>query len=198
MPHETRYLKGRIYSADQVAQHGELMRDMQHSNSLASHLVLRLGRKPLQGHVFKSLCKELRSLARSMTLQIFLCEQIADSGLHKHYDRIDVTLGTTCDFCLENGQAQRPQNHDAGSLKLMPNQACALQLHHLSRLITTVAHGVSHASLPMASNAEHLLCSLAALSQALSRQRRHMELISVRQPTEIKIEFDLRDVCPDC
>ena len=191
-------MKRRVYSAAQVAQHTQLILDLQKSNAMASHLMLRLGRMRLQHHRFKALCEEITSLARSMTLQIFLCEQIASSGGHEHYDVINVILGTTCDYCLESGMTRRLQNNEPHSEVLIPSQAWAIQVERLSGLMISVAHNVSQTFFSPRRTVEQSLRSLAGLSKVLSRQRRHLERISVRQSTEIKVIEDLSAVCPDC
>ena len=159
--------------------------------------MLRLGRMPLQHHRFKPLCEELTSLERSMTLQIFLCEQLADSGVHNHYDVIDLNLGTTCDYCLESGKTPILQNNNPHSEVLTSSPAWPIQVERLAGLMISVAHNVFRHSFSSRS-LEQLLRSLAGLSKVLSRQRRHMEHISVGQPTKININYDLSDVCPDC
>ncbi len=151
----------------------------------------------LQHHRFDALSGELTSLARSMTLQIFLCEQIADSGVHKHYGVINVILDTTCDYCLENGKPRNPQNNEPPSGLLIPSPAWAIQVEQLFQLMTSVAHDVSESSLPRRS-VERSLRSIAGLSKILSRQRRHMQRISVRRPTEMNVIDDCSPACPDC
>jgi hypothetical protein len=152
----------------------------------------------LQDHQFKALCEELESLTRSMTLQIFLCEQIAGSGVHKHYDVINVIIGTTCDYCLESGKTRELQNSESDSDVLIPSQAWAIQVERLSGLIMSVAHNVSQKSFLPRRTVEQSLRSLAGLSKLLSRQRRHLEQISVPQPTKINVIEDRSAVCRDC
>ncbi len=152
----------------------------------------------LQHHLFKALCEDLTALERSMTLQIFLCEQIAGSGVHKHYDVINVILGTTCDYCLESGKARKPKNNEADSEVLIPSQAWAIQVERLSGLMISVAHSVSQTSFSPRRTVETSLRCLAGLSKVLSRQRRHLEQISVGRPTAIKVIEDRSTVCPDC
>jgi hypothetical protein len=168
------------------------------SNARASHVMLRLGRMDLQQHHFRSLFEELISVVNVMTLQIFLCEQVADSGVHKHYDIINAVLGTTCDFCLENGTSKLQKN-DPELNVMRPNHAWAIQVDGLSELMISVARDVSHAFsfLPKRS-VEQSIRSLSVLSKALARQRRHLEQFSVRRPTEIIVIVDQSDVCPDC
>jgi len=189
-------LKRRVYSAAQVAQHTQLILDVQKSNAIASHLLLRIGRVRSQPQ-FTALCAELTSLERSMTLQMFLCEQIAGNG-RKHYDIIILTFGTTCDYCLENGETRKLENNEPHSETLIPSRAWAIQLERLFGLMISVAHNVSQSSFSPRRSVEQSLRSLAGLSKVLSRQRLHLEQISVRRPTEIKVIEDRSAVCPDC
>ena len=189
-------MKRRIYTSAQVTQHAQLILDLQKSNALASHLVLQLGRMRLQHHRFKALCDQLASLVRSMTLQMFLCEQVAGSGVHEHYDAINLVFGTTCDYCLESGRTGK--NNEPHAEALIPTQAWAIQVERLSELTTSVAHNVSQTSFAPRRTVEQSLRSLAGLSKVLSRQRRHMEHISVPQPTKINVIEDHSTVCPDC
>jgi hypothetical protein len=187
-----------MYSAARVAQHTQLAQDLQKSNARASHIILRLGGMRLQHHQFKSLCEEFVSLVRLMTLQIFLCEQVAGSGVREHYDVINVILGTTCDYCLENGKTRKLQNNEPQLKVLRPNQAWAIQVEGLSELMISVARNVSEASFLPKRTVEQSIRSLAVLSKVLSRQRRHLEQFSVRRPTEIRVIGKRSDVCPDC
>jgi hypothetical protein len=191
-------LNPRVYISAQVAQHLQLTEDLQKSNARASHLMLRLGRMPLQHHRFKALCEDLTSLERSMTLQIFLCEQLADSRAHKRYDVINVILGTTCDYCLESGKTPKLQNNTPHSEVLTASPAWPIQVERLSGLMISLAHNVSQTSFSPRRTVEQSLRSLARLSTVLSRQRRHMEHISVPQPTKINFIEDHSTVCPDC
>ena len=152
-------MKRRVYSAAQVAQHAQFILDVQKSNAVASHLVLRLG--PVRSHPqFKALCAELSSLARSMTLQMSFCEQIVGSSVHEYYDVINVILGTTCDYCLESGKTRKVQSNKTHSEVLTPSQAWAIQVERLSGLTISVAHNVSQTSfLP-----ETDRCSVASLA----------------------------------
>jgi hypothetical protein len=155
-------------------------------------------RRAFSHRQFKALCAELTSLARSMTLQMFFCEQIAGSGIQESYDVINVIFGTTCDYCLESGKTRKLQNNASPSEVLIPSQAWAIQVERLSGLMILVAHNVSQTSFSQRCTVEQSLRSLASLGKALSRQRRHMEQISVRQPTKINVIEDRSDVCPDC
>ena len=190
-------MKCRVYTSAQVAQHTQLILDLQQSNARASHLMLRLGRMPLQHHRFKALCEDLTSLERSMTLQIFLCEQIVDSGLHKHYDVINVVFHATCDYCLESGKPRKLQDNNPHLEVLISSPAWAIQVERLYGLMISVAHNVSQTSCPPR-RVEQALRSLSGLSKVLSRQRRHLQQISVRLPTKIKVIHDRSTVCPDC
>jgi hypothetical protein len=160
--------------------------------------MLRLSRMPLQHHRFKALCQELTSLGRSMTLQLSLCEQIADRGVHKHYAIINVILRTTCDYCLESGNTRKLHNGNSDSEVLISSPAWAFQVEQLSGLMISLAHKVSQTSFSPSRSVEPLLRSLAGLSTALSRQRRHMEHTSVCQRTEMNVIVDNSTVCPDC
>ncbi len=191
-------LTHRIHSAAQVAQHAQLMVNLQKSNAFASHLMLRLCRMRLQHHQVKALCEELTCLTRSMTLQMFLCEQIANSGIHKHYDIINVIIGTTCDYCLESGKTRKLQSSEPHSGGLIPSQAWTIQVEGLSALIIPVAHNVSQTSSLPRHTVEQSLRALAGLSKLLSRQRRHLEQISAPQTTKINVIQDRGAVCPDC
>jgi hypothetical protein len=149
----------------------------------------------LQDHV---LWEELASVVRSMSSQLFLCEQIAFSGVHKHWDVINLILGTACDYCLESGETRKLQNNQPDAEVLIPSEAWAIQVVQLSGLIISVAHNVSQNSLLSRGAAERSLCSLEAFSKVLSRQRRHLDQISFRQPTKINVIDDRSPVCPDC
>ena len=188
-------MKRRVYNVAQVAQHSQLILDLEWSNAIASHLMLRLGRMRLQDHV---LWEELASVVRSMSLQLFLCEQIAFSGVHKHWDVINLILGTTCDYCLESGETRKLQNNQPDAQVLKPSEAWAIQVVQLSGLIISVAHKVSQNSLLSRGAVERSLCSLAGFSKVLSRQRRHLDQISFRHPTKINVIDDRSAVCPDC
>jgi hypothetical protein len=190
-------MKNGVYSAAQVAQHAELGSDLQKGNAHAAHILLRLGRMPLQLHRFNALCEELTSLGRSMTLQMFLCEQIADSGRGRHYDVINVIFGTTCDRCLESGKAQLRTNRPQAEV-LTSSQAWAIQVERLVGLMILVAHKISQTSSSPRRSVEPALRSFAGLSKLLSRQRRHLQHISVQRPTEINVIEDRGAVCPDC
>jgi hypothetical protein len=133
-----------------------------------------------------------------MTLQMFLCEQIADSGAQKHYDVINVIIGTTCDHCLENGKTRNPQNKESQAGLPISSQAWAIQVEQLFGLTLSVAHNVSQSSFSPRRSVELSLRSMAGLSKVLLRQQRHMQQISVRRPTEIKVVYDRSAACPDC
>jgi hypothetical protein len=191
-------LRGRVYSAAQVSQHTQLILDLQKTNARASHLVLRLGRMCSQPHRFTALVDELNSLVRWMTPQIFLCEQVMGSGVHKRYDVINVILGNTCDHCLESGTTRQRQTNEPHLEELSSSQAWRIQVEELSGLTILVAHSVAQISFSPRRTVDQSLRSLAALSKILSRQRRHMEQISVRQPTAIRVIDDRSAACPDC
>src|SRR5579864_2917324 len=165
---------------------------------MATHLMLRLGRRPLQPHRLTVLVDELNSLVHSISSQIFLCEQIASRGAHEHYDVIKVNLGTTCDHCLENGKTRNLQDDETEPAVLIPSPAWAIQVEQLSSLTISIAHRVSQTSSSPRCNVKSSLRAFAALTKVLSRQRRHMEQMSVRRPTEIEVAEDLSAVCRDC
>jgi len=150
-----------------------------------------------QAH-FNALCAELTSLACSISLQMFLCEQILDAGARQHYKAIDVNLGTVCDFCFESGKKPKRQNNHAHSKVLTAGPTLAIQVEGLSQLVMSVAHNVAQTSFSPTRTVEQSLRCLAVLSKVLSRQRRYMAQISVPQPTAIRINYDMSDVCRDC
>lgn len=180
----------RIYTPAQVAQHTQLMLDLQKNNARTSHLLLRLGRVPLQHHRFEALCEEFTSLERSMTLQIFLCEQIVDSGAHQHYDVVNIMFGC-CDDCLK-------KKNDPNAEALIPTETWAIQVEQLSGLMASVAHYVSEASCSQRCSVEQSLSCLAGLSKVLSRQRRHLQQITIQQPTKLRPIHSYGIRCPDC
>lgn len=191
-------MKSQVYTSAQIAQHTQLSLDLQKSNAAASHILLQLGRMSLQHNRFKALSDELASLVRSMTLQIYWCEQIAGSWVREHPEAEVTVFGVACDVCFKSGLTRTHQINKPYETALEPNEAWAIQVEGLFGLTISVAHKVSQTSFPSRRKVEQSLCSLAPLSKVLLRQRRHLHQISVPQPPKITVIELPSSVCGVC
>ena len=186
------------YTRAQVEQHTELSLDLQRTNARASHLLLRLARlRPSNPH-FKSLCAELASVAELLTLDISFCEGIANNHVSQPFQRIVLTLHTTCVFCEENPVLNYSKKHDDtfGPLTITPTWA--VQLTSLTWLMTRIRQDIfGHSPSPPPETKKFVSC-LNGLYTAIQRQRRHLERIGTQERPDIAVRFDSSEVCRRC
>jgi hypothetical protein len=185
------------YTRAQVEQHTELSLHLQHTNARATHLVLRLARlRPSHPH-FKSLCAELAFLAELITLDISLCEGIANN-VSQPFQRIIVTFQTACDFCEENPDLNSPEK-DAEYLGFMTTSSTwGIQLDSLTRLIMRICHDISGNSPYPARETKKFIRCVNVLYTAVQRQSRHLARIGAQNTPGIEVRSDSSEVCPRC
>jgi len=186
------------YTRAQVEQHTELSLDLQRTNARASHLLLRLARlRPSNPH-FKSLCAELASVAELLTLDISFCEGIANNHVSQPFQRIVLTLHTTCVFCEENPVLNSSKKHDDifGPLTITPTWA--VQLTSLTWLMTRIRQDIFGNSPSPPRETKQLIRCLNELYTAIQRQRRHLERIGTQERPDIAVRFDSSEVCRRC
>lgn len=188
----------RTYTQGQMARHTELGLDLQRANAHAGHLLLRLARLNPDHRRFKSLCAELACVAELMTLQISFCKAIADDGLSQPIERIDVALGTTCDFCEENPGLSSLVKHDKRFPHLTPNPGWTTQLDSLMRLTARIIHDKFGNSFSAGGEMKKSVHCFDELFRGLRRQRRHVKRIASRKMVEILVEHDTSEVCDRC
>jgi hypothetical protein len=186
------------YTRAQLEQHTELSLHLQRTNARASHLLLRLARlRPGNPH-FKSLCAELASVAELLTLDTSFCEGIANNHALQPFQRIVLTLHTTCTFCEENPVLNSSKKHDKtfGSLTIAPTWA--VQLTSLTWLMTRIRQDIFCNSPSPPPEMKKFIRCLNGLYTAIQRQRRHLARIGTQKRPEMAVRFDDSEVCGRC
>jgi hypothetical protein len=186
------------YTLAQVEQHTDVGLHLQRTNARASHLLLRLARLRPSHPRFKSLCAELASVAELLTLDTSFCEGIANNHLSEPFQRIVLTLHTTCVFCEENPVLNSSKKHDDtfGPLTITPTWA--VQLTSLTWLMTRIRQDIFGNSPSPPPETEKFIRCLNGLYTAIQRQRRHLARIGTQKRPEMAVRFDSSEVCGRC